>query len=142
MLLTSSFDGKSLQVAELLVKKGFKEAYAIKGGIRGKDGWQEIQETLLPPSVHVFAKTDNRKTKEQLETNDAQVNWKTTTNGNNPSVTSVSSSKTEAVGGNGSTESTQPTSQANLKQQKMLSPYLNYPDLKPPSSPAPSQPVS
>ncbi|KAI3880298.1 hypothetical protein MKX03_011031 [Papaver bracteatum] len=142
LYVIDNFDGKSLQVAELLVKKGFKEAYAIKGGIRGKDGWQEIQETLLPPSVHVFAKTDNRKITEQLETNDAQVNRKTTTNGNSPSVTSISSSKTEAVGGNGSTESTQPTSQANLKQPKMLSPYPNYPDLKPPSSPTPSKPVS
>lgn len=34
-----SFDGESLKVAELLYKNGFKEAYAIKGGVRGKDGW-------------------------------------------------------------------------------------------------------
>ncbi|MCL7031638.1 hypothetical protein MKW94_013164 [Papaver nudicaule] len=136
LYVIDNFDGKSLQVAELLVKNGFKEAYAIKGGIRGKDGWQEIQETLLPPSVHVFAKKDNRKTKEQLETSDAEVSRKTTSNGNSPSV----SNKTEAVKENGSTMSIQPTSQPNLKQQKMLSPYPNYPDLKPPSSPTPSKP--
>lgn len=27
-------------MAELLFKNGFKEAYAIEGGLRGKDGWQ------------------------------------------------------------------------------------------------------
>lgn len=35
-----SFDGNSMKVAELLVKNGFKEAYAIRGGIQGKNGWQ------------------------------------------------------------------------------------------------------
>ncbi|OEL12996.1 Rhodanese-like domain-containing protein 4A, chloroplastic [Dichanthelium oligosanthes] len=49
-----SFDGNSLKVAELLVKNGFKEAYAIKGGLRGPEGWQAVQENYLPPSVHVF----------------------------------------------------------------------------------------
>lgn len=34
-----SFDGNSMKVAELLVKSGFKEAYAIKDGVRGKKGW-------------------------------------------------------------------------------------------------------
>lgn len=56
----SSFDGNSIKVAELLFKNGFKEAYAIKGGMRGKKGWQEIQEELLPPSVHVYP---NKKAK-------------------------------------------------------------------------------
>lgn len=37
-----SFDGNSLKVAELLVKNGFKEAYAIRGGLRGNKGWQVI----------------------------------------------------------------------------------------------------
>ncbi|KAL5996679.1 hypothetical protein ACLOJK_007598 [Asimina triloba] len=49
-----NFDGYSLKVAELLVSNGFKEAYAIKGGLRGKDGCQEIQENFLPPSLHVY----------------------------------------------------------------------------------------
>ena len=34
-----SFDGNSMKVAELLVENGFKEAYYIKGGARGKNGW-------------------------------------------------------------------------------------------------------
>ena len=29
-----------MKVAELLVNNGFKEAYAIKGGISGKRGWR------------------------------------------------------------------------------------------------------
>jgi hypothetical protein len=28
-----------MRVAELLFKNGFKEAYAIRGGVRGKKGW-------------------------------------------------------------------------------------------------------
>ncbi|AQK99038.1 Rhodanese-like domain-containing protein 4A chloroplastic [Zea mays] len=51
-----SFDGNSSKVAELLVENGFKEAYAIKGGLRGPEGWQAVQENYLPPSVHVFPK--------------------------------------------------------------------------------------
>ncbi|CAD6235529.1 unnamed protein product [Miscanthus lutarioriparius] len=49
-----NFDGNSLKVAELLVENGFKESYAIKGGLRGPEGWQAVQENYLPPSVHVF----------------------------------------------------------------------------------------
>lgn len=51
-----NFDGNSSKVAELLVENGFKEAYAIKGGLRGPEGWQAVQENYLPPSVHVFPK--------------------------------------------------------------------------------------
>ncbi|KAF5954497.1 hypothetical protein HYC85_007353 [Camellia sinensis] len=51
-----SFDGNSMKVAELLFKNGFKEAYAIRGGVRGENGWQAIQETLLPLSVHIYPK--------------------------------------------------------------------------------------
>ncbi|KAK6141788.1 hypothetical protein DH2020_024463 [Rehmannia glutinosa] len=40
LFIIDNFDGNSLKVAELLVKNGFKEAYAIRGGIRGKKGWQ------------------------------------------------------------------------------------------------------
>lgn len=39
-VVEGSFDGNSLKVAELLFKNGFKEAYAIEGGLRGKDGWE------------------------------------------------------------------------------------------------------
>ncbi|KAF3613556.1 hypothetical protein FXO38_36170 [Capsicum annuum] len=38
------FDGNSINVAELLVKNDLKEAYAIRGGIRGKKGWQNNDE--------------------------------------------------------------------------------------------------
>ncbi|KAH9609693.1 hypothetical protein KSS87_004898 [Heliosperma pusillum] len=65
-----SFDGNSLKVAELLFKNGFKEAYAIKGGVRGKKGWQEIQEEFLPPAVHVFRRKKTIKSP-QLEENGA-----------------------------------------------------------------------
>lgn len=34
-----SFDDNSLKVAELLFKNGFREAYAIRGGVKGKNGW-------------------------------------------------------------------------------------------------------
>lgn len=37
--MEGSFDGNSMKVAELLVENGFKEAYYIKGGARGKNGW-------------------------------------------------------------------------------------------------------
>ncbi|CAF1705825.1 hypothetical protein Bca4012_004860 [Brassica carinata] len=49
-----NFDGNSMKVAELLVENGFKEAYYIKGGARGKNGWLAIQEELLPPPVHMY----------------------------------------------------------------------------------------
>ncbi|KAF2284679.1 hypothetical protein GH714_029139 [Hevea brasiliensis] len=55
------FDGNSMRVAELLFKNGFKEAYAIRGGVRGKKGWMAIQETLLPPSVHIYLKKKKSK---------------------------------------------------------------------------------
>lgn len=67
--ILDNFDGNSMEVAELLFKNGFKEAYAIRGGVRGKKGWQEIQETLLPPSVHIYPKKKVKKMSEQLEMN-------------------------------------------------------------------------
>ncbi|RLN04588.1 hypothetical protein C2845_PM13G15810 [Panicum miliaceum] len=57
-----NFDGNSLKVAELLIENGFKEAYAIKGGLRGPEGWQAVQENYLPPSVHVFPRRKKGKT--------------------------------------------------------------------------------
>ncbi|GMH02423.1 hypothetical protein Nepgr_004262 [Nepenthes gracilis] len=59
--ILDNFDGNSFKVAELLFKNGFKEAYAIEGGVRGKEGWQEIQEDLLPPSVHIYRKKKVKK---------------------------------------------------------------------------------
>ncbi|CAA2995497.1 rhodanese-like domain-containing 4A, chloroplastic [Olea europaea subsp. europaea] len=40
IFIIDNFDGNSMKAAELLVKNGIKEAYAIRGGIRGKKGWQ------------------------------------------------------------------------------------------------------
>lgn len=42
-----SFDDNSLKVAELLFKKGFREAYAIRGGVKGKNGWLVFFVSLL-----------------------------------------------------------------------------------------------
>lgn len=67
--ILDNFDGNSIKVAELLVKNGFKEAYAIKGGVRGEKGWKEIQEELLPPSVHVYP---NKKGKKSQRMNSVQ----------------------------------------------------------------------
>ncbi|KAK3031841.1 hypothetical protein RJ639_035978 [Escallonia herrerae] len=66
--IIDNFDGNSMKVAELLFKNGFKEAYAILGGVRGKSGWLAIQETLLPPSVHISPKKKVKKL-EQREMN-------------------------------------------------------------------------
>ncbi|KAK4253926.1 hypothetical protein QN277_010541 [Acacia crassicarpa] len=48
---TSSFDGKSMQVAELLFKNGFKEANAIRGGVRGEQGKFRIS---FYPLLYIF----------------------------------------------------------------------------------------
>ncbi|PQM33485.1 rhodanese-like domain-containing protein 4A chloroplastic [Prunus yedoensis var. nudiflora] len=56
LCVLGNFDGISIKVAELLFKNGFKEAYAIKGGVGGTKGWLESQETLLPPSLHIYPK--------------------------------------------------------------------------------------
>ncbi|KAG6680688.1 hypothetical protein I3843_13G046800 [Carya illinoinensis] len=63
-----NFDGNSMKVAELLFKNGFKEAYAIRGGVRGDKGWLAIQDSLLPPSVHIYPKK-KVKTSQQPRTN-------------------------------------------------------------------------
>ncbi|XP_050252173.1 rhodanese-like domain-containing protein 4A, chloroplastic isoform X3 [Quercus robur] len=63
-----NFDGNSIKVAELLFKNGFKEAYAIRGGVRGDKGWLAIQDSLLPPSVHIYPKK-KVKTSQQLRMN-------------------------------------------------------------------------
>ncbi|KAJ7950591.1 Rhodanese-like domain-containing protein chloroplastic-like [Quillaja saponaria] len=58
--ILDNFDGNSMKVAELLFKNGFKEAYAVKGGVRGQKGWLAVQETLLPPSVHIYPKKKHK----------------------------------------------------------------------------------
>lgn len=58
---------------------------------------QVIQEILFPSCVHVFVKTNNSKRVEQFRANEEERTKETTSNGKNPSVTSVSSNKTEQV---------------------------------------------
>lgn len=45
--MEGSFDGNSMKVAEMLVRGGIKEAYAIKGGVIGKKGWQVLSSLSL-----------------------------------------------------------------------------------------------
>lgn len=61
--ILDSFDGNSIKVAELLFKNGFKEAYAIRGGVSGEKGWMAIQDSLLPPSVHIRPKKRAKNSK-------------------------------------------------------------------------------
>ncbi|KAG2297981.1 hypothetical protein Bca4012_009173 [Brassica carinata] len=65
--ILDNFDGNSMKVAELLVENGFKEAYYIKGGARGKNGWLAIQEELLPPPVHMYTTSKNAKSSSNSE---------------------------------------------------------------------------
>ncbi|KAL0370940.1 UNVERIFIED_CONTAM: Rhodanese-like domain-containing protein 4A, chloroplastic [Sesamum angustifolium] len=135
--IIDNFDGNSMKVAELLVKNGFKEAYAIRGGLRGKKGWQEIQETLLPPSVHIYPKKRTKMPK-QLDTNGGIKRQ----DGNNDDLSSnagSSSNNTHNEIKNDDFGSISPTVQSK-GGQRPLSPYPNYPDFKPPSSPTPSKP--
>ncbi|XP_061368552.1 rhodanese-like domain-containing protein 4A, chloroplastic [Gastrolobium bilobum] len=134
-----SFDGNSMKVAELLFKNGFKEAYAIKGGVRGQKGWIAIQDTLLPPSVHIYRR---KKTK---------ASQQLTTNGNgaipqNASNNESALSPDTPENGNQKTDnghvkrSVESVPEVKIGSVASSSPYPNYPDLKPPSSPTPSKP--
>ncbi|TKW18160.1 hypothetical protein SEVIR_5G414500v4 [Setaria viridis] len=134
-----NFDGNSLRVAELLIENGFKEAYAIQGGLRGPEGWQAVQENYLPPSVHVFPR---KKKGMKLAHTDVSADGADGMKGENeeplapPSTTVVNASdesKDVYENPNGSTTAEHAT-------RRPLSPYPNYPDLKPPSSPTPSKP--
>ncbi|XP_076917507.1 rhodanese-like domain-containing protein 4A, chloroplastic [Bidens hawaiensis] len=127
LCILDNFDGESMKVAELLFKNGFKEAYAIRGGVRGNNGWLEIQETFLPPSVHINLKRKVKKSKK----------------GKNNGAIEVQQSEVKS----------EPDSVAEVKQTdngyvnkskepntRSSSPYSMYPGLKPPSSPTPSKP--
>nr|XP_043638295.1 rhodanese-like domain-containing protein 4A, chloroplastic [Erigeron canadensis] len=123
--ILDNFDGNSMNVAELLFKNGFKEAYAIRGGVRGNNGWLEIQETLLPPSVHIYLKA---KLKKSIEAN------------NNGAIEQESEVKSQLAT---VAEIKQTNGYANTSAEqntKSLSPYSMYPNMKPPSSPTPSKP--
>ncbi|XVF21253.1 hypothetical protein REPUB_Repub12eG0074100 [Reevesia pubescens] len=135
LCLLDNFDGNSLKAAELLYQNGFKEAYAIRGGVRGKKGWLAIQETLLPPSVHI--KPTKKKKK-------VEISQKLGVNG---AVSQVGDSK------EGSSSISAPVAESQTMDHELTesepctkvgsqssSRYPNYPDLKPPSSPTPSKP--
>ncbi|XP_071716995.1 rhodanese-like domain-containing protein 4A, chloroplastic [Rutidosis leptorrhynchoides] len=125
--ILDNFDGDSMKVAELLFKNGFKEAYAIRGGVRGTNGWLEIQETLLPPSVHIYPKRKGQKST-QGNTNGAIKQQSEVKN----ETDSVIAESKQTNNGYVNT-STEPNTRSS-------SPYPMYPDMKPPSSPTPSKP--
>lgn len=133
VFLTGSFDDKSLKVAELLFKNGFREAYAIQGGVKGKNGWLSIQETLLPPSVHIFPKKKKKKLQQP------EIYGGINQQSDSADQSSVSS-RTQTSNGYVS-KSVEPTAETK-NSARSLSPYPKYPDLKPPSSPTPSKPKS
>ncbi|XP_065873328.1 rhodanese-like domain-containing protein 4A, chloroplastic [Euphorbia lathyris] len=132
LCILDDFDGNSLKAATLLYKKGFKEAYGIRGGVRGKKGWLAIQETLLPPSVHINPKKKKKSKVSQLGTNGGVSQKSEENNGNIPSV--AESQRADNGHVNKSMIST-PHTKIDCR-----SPYPKYPDLKPPSSPTPSKP--
>ncbi|KAI9075675.1 hypothetical protein K1719_042372 [Acacia pycnantha] len=136
LCIMDNFDGKSMQVAELLFKNGFKEAYAIRGGVRGEQGWMEIQDTLLPPSVHIYPKK-KIKASEQLGTNGAIQQNEDNGNAWSPDIPKPvdQSSDTGPV-----RKSAESFPDVKIKSKASSSPYPNYPDMKPPSSPTPSKP--
>ncbi|CAI9107259.1 OLC1v1006578C2 [Oldenlandia corymbosa var. corymbosa] len=134
LCILDNFDGNSLRVAELLVEKGFKEAYAIKGGIRGKKGWQEIQETLLPPSTHIYPKKKVRESKEPRGTDKPKASSDPLS-----AETNIPDSRSEETN-NGSIKNLSEVKSGTKCVPRSSSPYPNYPDLKPPSSPTPSKP--
>ncbi|CAA6663890.1 unnamed protein product [Spirodela intermedia] len=133
MPMQYSFDDDSLKVAELLVKNGFKEAYAIKGGVRGKEGWQAIQETLLPPSVHVYPR-------KKTIWGEGGISGERGSNGYESNDQVKTSRERPQVGENGQVKGQGEASERGQSSPRSSSPYPNYPDLKPPSSPTPSKP--
>ncbi|KAK8947484.1 hypothetical protein KSP40_PGU022769 [Platanthera guangdongensis] len=122
-VLDNNFDGNSLEVAKLLFKNGFKEAYAIKGGVLGTDGWLEIQGTLLPPSVHV---RPIKKPKKSHDHCDDEQNFNNEDGGNGRLLTSFSKNqKVIESTENGYIESSKSSSTAQNFQGRPLSPYPN-----------------
>ncbi|XWS47128.1 hypothetical protein CRYUN_Cryun14cG0126400 [Craigia yunnanensis] len=130
LCLLENFDGNSLKAAELLYQNGFKKAYAIRGGVRGKKGWLE---TLLPPSVHIKRKKKKVKFSRQFGVNGAVSQVEDKKEGSPSTSALVVESQTMDH------ELTESIPHAKVGSQSS-SPYPNYPDLKPPSSPTSSKP--
>ncbi|XP_054790507.1 rhodanese-like domain-containing protein 4A, chloroplastic [Prosopis cineraria] len=136
LCILDNFDGKSMRVAELLFKNGFKEAYAIRGGVRGEQGWMEIQDNLLPPSVHIYPRK-KKNASEQLGANGAIQQNK----GNgNTILPDVPKSVDQKLDGGRVIKSAESFPGVKIDSKASSSPYPNYPDMKPPSSPTPSKP--
>ncbi|KAL6614030.1 hypothetical protein ACP70R_036300 [Stipagrostis hirtigluma subsp. patula] len=140
VLDNSSFDDNSLKVAELLIQNGFKEAYAIKGGLRGPEVWQAVQENYLPPSVHVSPRKKKSKKLEHTDINMDGTDSQQEGNGQPLVSTNSSVASTGNGSGDGREKHNGSTSAVNSSTSRPLSPYSNYDDLKPPSSPTPSKP--
>ncbi|KAM5562901.1 rhodanese-like domain-containing protein 4A, chloroplastic [Rosa sericea] len=135
-----NFDGISIKVAELLVKNGFKETYAIKGGVGGTKGWLESQETLLPPSMHMYPKK-KVKTSKETGTNGGVVQQNEDGNNASSSSENVAVAEKQRIDNGHISKSTKAVSPVK-DGSRSSSPYPSYPDLKPPSSPTPSKPRS
>uniref|UniRef100_A0A0A9EGR0 Rhodanese domain-containing protein n=1 Tax=Arundo donax TaxID=35708 RepID=A0A0A9EGR0_ARUDO len=137
-----NFDGNSMKVAELLFKNGFKEAYAIKGGLRGPEGWQAVQGNYLPPSVHVFPRKKKSKKLEHTDISTDGTDGQQEGSGEPVAPNSCFVVET----GNGSEDGHEnlngSISAGKHATRRPLSPYPNYPNLKPPSSLTPSKPKS
>ncbi|XP_050208290.1 rhodanese-like domain-containing protein 4A, chloroplastic [Mercurialis annua] len=131
--ILDNFDGNSMKVAELLFKNGFEEALAIRGGVRGKKGWLEIQETLLPPSVHMKLKKKAKVSKTEINGVGQQTEEKNVS----PSSAALSTAENQRVDNGHIKSSIDSTPHMKIDSR---SPYPHYPDLKPPSSPTPSKP--
>ncbi|OAY76271.1 Rhodanese-like domain-containing protein 4A, chloroplastic [Ananas comosus] len=136
-----NFGGDSLKVAELLFKNGFKEAYAIEGGLRGNDGWQAIQEKYLAPSMHVYPRKRKSSTLAQLEMNGNKPDAESNENGQAP-ASSASANGSSVSTENGYIEPIEAALVAKSAPKRPSSPYPKYHNLKPPSSPTPSKPQS
>lgn len=132
-------DDDSLKAAELLFKNGFKAAYGIKGGVRSKKGWLAIQGTSMPSSAQIKPRKKKKKKVDALHKmvvngglNQGTANVEDTSSTVIPTVDSLKTSiKHEETS----------KSRPDMKiDSRSSSPYPNYPDLKPPSSPTPSKP--
>ncbi|KAE9617909.1 putative Rhodanese-like domain-containing protein [Lupinus albus] len=139
LCVLDSFDGNSMKVAELLFKNGFKEAYAIKGGVRGPQGWMAIQDTLLPPSAHIFRRKKTKASK-QLHKNGNGAIQKTESNYEGALSQDTPVVENQETDNGHVKRSVKSAPDVKIGSVASSSPYPNYPDLKPPSSPTPSKP--
>ncbi|GLJ30714.1 hypothetical protein SUGI_0608760 [Cryptomeria japonica] len=175
LYILDMYDGKSMQVAQMLTRNGFKTAYAIRDGFQGSNGWQAVEEKLFTNSTQVVARdgatvSPNPKinasassTVKQESLQDKSTESRTMPSSMDPEVrtnlvplgapvmpdkkvdvtTPVPSSLDRDVGVNSASQ----TAPVEVSSQapslpRALSPYPQYPDLKPPTSPTPSKPTS